>query len=156
MRCFAALTAALLGACGGDGGGEGTRVDPIVDAGPRADRPPPAPLEDAFRPLIVASVPDARPPAGDARSPEADAAPDATADAAGPDAGPDAAPGPALGPPGALAAGAAPLRSARYRLYAIAGPAAAAGTTLTSERFRLHSGAVVWRAAPSAPPEADP
>lgn len=106
--------------------------------------------------MIDALPPDGRPSAGDARPSDALAPPDATADAASTDAGPDAAPGPANGPPGALAAGAAPLRSARYRLFAIAGPAAAAGTTLTSERFRLQSGAIVWRAAPTAPPEADP
>lgn len=50
MRFTAALTAALLGACGDGGGGDGARLDPVVDGGPRADRPSPAPIEDAFRP----------------------------------------------------------------------------------------------------------
>jgi hypothetical protein len=47
---------------------------------------------------------------------------------------------PAQRPPERLAAGAAPLRSARYRLYAVVGPAAAVGAPLTSNFSACRAG----------------
>jgi hypothetical protein len=148
--------ALTLAACGGETGGD-RAAEPVVDAAPRADGANPMPREDAFRPTPDVALPDARGPVLDASAPPEVGPPDAAPDGGPPpDAAPDALPGPAGGPPGALAAGAAPLRSARYRLFAIAGPAAAAGSTLTSDRYRLESGAVLWRAPVSAPPPESP
>ena len=101
-------------------------------------------LPDARR--VDVDLADAR-PAGDLRPTDARAA-DAGAVS---DGGADAASQPPLPPGGGLAAGAAPLRSARYRLFGVVGPAAAVGATLTSEQHRLESGPLLW-VTPGAEP----
>jgi hypothetical protein len=135
----------LLAACGETGGGAGAGNTPpaIVDAA-AGGRPVP-PREDAFV-LADVRVADQGPPP-DAETTPPDAAPLVDADTA------DAAvPVPAAPAAGGLAAGAAPLRSARYRLYAVVGPAAAVGAPLTSDRFRLESGPTLWLAPTSESP----
>lgn len=134
----------LLAACDSGAGGTETRAG--EDAAPA---PPAPPAEDAF------VLPDARRVDATARDMAgADADPgdgttptDATAgDAAVADAG--AAPVP---PAGGLAAGAGPLRSPRYRLYAVVGPAEAAGSALSSPLYRLESGPTQWVSPPAEP-----
>jgi hypothetical protein len=146
MRCATRLLmcSLLLAACGDAGGDSGTENSPpdIVDAA-RGGSPVP-PREDAFVLADLRVTDQGAPP--DALAPPEDAAPT-------PDAEPDAMmPVPPAPAAGGLAAGAAPLRSARYRLYAVVGPAAAVGAPLTSSLFRLESGPTQWLApVPESP-----
>lgn len=135
----------LLAACGDAGGDAGTGNTPpdIVDAA-AGGRPVP-PREDAFVLADLRVVDQGAPIDAEATAP--DAAPVVDADTA--DAALPVPPAPAAG---GLSAGAAPLRSARYRLYAVVGPAAAVGAPLTSSRFRLESGPTLWLAPTSEAP----
>jgi hypothetical protein len=138
LATVAALSALGCGRTSGqDNGPARADASASVDSG---SGPGPSPREDAFVARDAMRADAALPPSPDAASLDdvdsaADAAPagDQGVDAAAPDATP---------PPiaFAFAAGAAPLRSARYRLYAVVGPAVAAGPLLTSVRYRLESG----------------
>ncbi len=152
MRCRMVTLAAsaLLAACGGGGGG-GDKTPSTPDAAAPPTSPPTSPggREDAFVVAPDGSVPDAGPdafvPPADARTPGSDGTADAAGDVGTPDA--DVPPGNAAG----FAAGARPLRSPRYRLYAVVGPAAAVGAPLQSAQYHLETGPVLWLAPSEAP-----
>lgn len=134
------LVALLLG-CGepsGGGGGDATSSPTgRTDLGAGGS---PSPAEDAFVPRLDRGLLDAVVPLDtlvvDASIPaDTLAPPDASNDAGVRGGGPSG---------GGFAAGAGPLRSARYRLEAVVGPAGAVGLTLSSNQYRLESGPILW------------